>query len=186
MTPSLRLPKLLPGVLIEGDFPDTAFLHMWVTGMSSEMTLMDCLKNFERFPSWLWGNTVMRDFAEWLRNWNMQRPPEERCGIFGLDLYSLHLSVDKVLEYLAIHDPEMCIQVRRDYAGFERLEPQTYGMLVERGLIKGCEQACVDALRKIAAKTQLYAKEDPQNGLIAVDLAFFNEMNARVVVDAGR
>ena len=168
----------------EGDFPDTAVLHFYVTGLGGSKTLMQCLENYERFPSWMWGNTVIRDFAEWLRNWNMKRPPHERCGIFGLDLYSLHLSIDNVLEYLAARDPEMCTQVRRDYAGFERLEPQTYGMLVERGLIKGCEKACVDALQKIAAKTEIFEKEDPQNGLIAADAAFFNEMNARVVVDA--
>ena len=89
-----------------------------------------------------------------------------------------------MLEYLKERDTEMEALVRKDYSSLGALDPQTYGMLIQRGLIKGCEESCIAALKKISAKTAMYAKSDPRDGMAAIDDAFFNEMNARVVVDA--
>lgn len=183
LTKQLIEKGLCNGVFIEGDFPDTADLHHYVNGCG-DSSLMECLEKFERFPSWMWGNTVMRDFAIWLRDWNLKQPIMKRCGLFGLDLYSLHLSMQKVLEYLNERDKDMEKLVRKDYSCFGKLDPQTYGMLVRQNLIKGCEDACLNALKLVASNTQRFAKSDPANNLTAIDSAFFNEINARVVCDA--
>lgn len=171
------------GVLIEGDLPDTAELHRFVTGQSTK-TLDETFVGFERFPSWMWANTNMKSFVDWLSRFNAEgRGQTKSVGIFGLDLYSLHLSMEKVIEYLEI-DKEMQAMVKRSYACFGAFDPQTYGMLVERGLIKGCRKVAVDALKKISAKTAIYAKTDPRDETTSADEAFINEMNARVVVGA--
>ena len=47
-----------------------------------------------------------------------------RVGIYGLDLYSLHLSMIKVLEYLKKVDPEMEKMVKNDYSRIGKFEPQ--------------------------------------------------------------
>lgn len=101
LTKQLIEKGLCTGVLIEGDFPDTAGLHRYITGQSDD-SLTACLERFERFPSWMWGNAVMRDFVSWLHKWNMQLQPHQRTGIFGLDLYSLNLSMEKVRLYQLI------------------------------------------------------------------------------------
>jgi erythromycin esterase-like protein len=112
-----------------------------------------------RFPSWMWANEEMKSFVLWLALFNAKKPANERCGIWGLDLYSLHLSMRRVLEYLEEHDKEMAKLVRLDYSCFGRLEPQTYGLLVERGLIPGCRSAVVSALTRVAAQRSRFVKE---------------------------
>ena len=77
----------------------------------------------------------------------------------------------------------MATLVRSDYSTFEKLKPQTYGNLVARGLIKGCEKTCATALKRIAAQTSTFQKTDPRDGMLAIDDAFFAEMNARVGKD---
>jgi erythromycin esterase-like protein len=37
------------------------------------------------------------NFLEWLREFNRGRTVPDRVGFFGLDLYSLHTSIDAVL-----------------------------------------------------------------------------------------
>lgn len=53
----------------------------------------------------MWRNAPVREFLVWLRNHNATQPPEKRCGVFGLDLYSLQLAMHSVIAYLAPRDP---------------------------------------------------------------------------------
>lgn len=148
------------GVLLEGDWPDCAELHRFVNGEST-LSLDEVFECFERFPSWMWANEEMRSFVLWLKTHNAALPPTQRTAIFGLDIYSLHSSMDSVLSYLLQHDAEMHARVKDDYSQFclgggtlggETIcDPQTYGMLAHRGLIKGCRDAAVAALSKVSA-----------------------------------
>lgn len=107
----------------------------------------------------MWANEEMKSFVLWLALFNASKPIKEQCGIWGLDLYSLHLSIRRVLEYLKDHDKEMAKLVHLDYSCFGDLEPQTYGLLAERGLIPGCQNAAVDALTRVAAKRSSFVKQ---------------------------
>jgi erythromycin esterase-like protein len=48
----------------------------------------------------MWRNRDVVDFSNWLRAHNASQPVESRVGFYGLDLYSLHASIDAVLTYL--------------------------------------------------------------------------------------
>jgi erythromycin esterase-like protein len=78
----------------------------------------------------MWRNTVTAKFIEWLRDWN-GRSGNERSqrGFFGMDLYSLHTSIESVLDYLERVDPAAARGARHRYACFEHFshEPQAYG-----------------------------------------------------------
>lgn len=145
------------------------------------------MDNFTHFPTWMWRNKTMKDFLVWLRAFNLQQPDlQKRTGIFGLDVYSLYTSMVKIIEYLNVHDPEMAKAVKQQYSCFDRFENngQFYGMLVSRGMSKGCRDVAVKALRAIAEKTPLYGQTDINDGIAALDSAFINEMNALVIVNA--
>jgi erythromycin esterase-like protein len=224
MTKALIEKGLCHAVLIEGDLPDTTPIHRFVMGHPSTMTnankqlqqttiqqddaVDQVFEGFERFPSWMWANRETRAFVQWLREHNLaKKDPSERCGIFGLDLYSMHKSIDCVLEFLHKVDPEMEGRVRQDYSTLGGLDPQTYGLLVARGLMKSCEEAAVQALLEVSAKTSQFAADlcaataDAQEGaggqgggqgqgkgglhpVLAQGEAFVNELNAEVVVGA--
>jgi erythromycin esterase-like protein len=36
-------------------------------GRNADETALDSLGDFRRFPMWMWRNTVMKDFVQWLR-----------------------------------------------------------------------------------------------------------------------
>lgn len=83
-------------VFIEGDLPDTAALHRFVMNhplMDNKMNIDELFKNFERFPSWMWANVDMYEFIAWLKEHNSKLPMNKRCGIWGLDVYSMNLYV---------------------------------------------------------------------------------------------
>ena len=91
-------------VAIEGDWPDTARIDHYVRHRAappSEWTA------FARFPTWMWRNTQVRDFVDWLHIYNGERETPARVAFHGLDLYSLYDSIRFVLDYLDTVDPEV-------------------------------------------------------------------------------
>src|SRR5918995_4578961 len=86
-------------VAVEADWPAAYRVNRWVRGAGDDRSADDALSGFERFPAWMWRNTVVAGFAEWLRERNADVPEAEAAGFYGLDLYSLTASVDAVLGY---------------------------------------------------------------------------------------
>src|ERR1700733_6423901 len=79
-------------VAVEGDWPDAYRVNRFVRGIG-DATADEALKGFERFPAWMWRNTVVRDFADWLRDRNQRVDDRHQAGFYGLDLYNLHRPV---------------------------------------------------------------------------------------------
>jgi hypothetical protein len=88
-------------VAIEGDWPDAYRVNRYVHGRSQDATAEEALRGFERFPTWMWRNTVVLDFVGWLRDHNDRvRDDGGKAGFYGLDLYSLYRSIHEVIAYL--------------------------------------------------------------------------------------
>jgi erythromycin esterase-like protein len=104
-------------------------------------------------------------------------------GVYGLDLYSLHSSIQAVVDYLEEKDSELAAQARRRYACFEEFgdDPQSYGMTaaVDRSL--SCEDDVVQQLLELRQRTGELLSRD---GRIASDELFFAEQNALVAKHA--
>jgi erythromycin esterase-like protein len=169
---------------LEADWPDMLRVHRYVTGRTNERSVTDALADFRRFPAWMWRNTVMTAFVGWLRGWNF-RPEHEsdRTGIFGMDLYSMHASMEAVLQYLEKHDPEAAIRARRRYRCFEHFgeDPQAYGYATSHGHAESCERAVVEQLVDLRRS---YGEFLSRDGQIAEDEFFYAEQNARLVKNA--
>jgi erythromycin esterase-like protein len=116
-------------VAVEADWPDAYRVNRYVRGASDDRDAREALSGFQRFPSWMWRNTEVRDFIEWLREFNTDRPRHRQVGFYGLDLYSLFTSIEAVLKYLDANDPEEARRARARYACFDhaRGDSQAYG-----------------------------------------------------------
>src|SRR5207249_1757655 len=80
----------------------------------------EALSGFRRFPTWMWRNTVMLQFVEWLRSFNTDLDPKRApLGFYGMDLYSLHASIEAVLSYLDKVDPGAAKRARLRYSCFD-------------------------------------------------------------------
>ena len=61
----------------------------------------------------MWRNADIVDLVGWLRNYNSQLPAlTPKPGVYGLDLYSLHTSMDAVIGYLDKIDPKAASDAR--------------------------------------------------------------------------
>jgi erythromycin esterase-like protein len=170
-------------VAAEADWPDAYRANRWVRLTSEDPDAVSALGDFTRFPRWMWRNDVVVAFLNWLRAYNGSRPPAERAGFVGLDLYSLHTSMDAVLGYLGKVDPEGARRARERYACFEDFgtDPQSYGYAATVGLSRSCEDEVVAQLVELRKRAVEYANRD---GYVAEDEYFFAEQNARLVRNA--
>lgn len=170
-------------VAVEADWPDAYRVNRYVRGESDDTTAVAALGDFARFPAWMWRNTDVVDFIDWLRAHNDTRPPSARAGFYGVDLYSLRASMDAVLAYLSKVDPDAATRARHRYACFDQFgdEPQGYGYATAFGLAPSCEREVVTQLVELQRQRAAYASRD---GRVSRDALFYAEQNARLVKNA--
>jgi len=170
-------------VALEADWPDALRVSRYVNGRSDDKNAQEALSGFRRFPSWMWRNTVMEKFVEWMKDWNFEKSARETVGIFGMDLYSMHTSMDAVVEYLDDVDPEAAERARHRYRCFDHFggDPQHYGYMTSKGDAAPCEEAVVRQLMELRERRMELIMRD---GKTAEDEFFYAEQNARLVVNA--
>src|SRR5258707_12159646 len=66
--------KGFTAVAVEADWPDAYRVNRYVRGVSDDAFAVDALADFRRFPTWMWRNTDVVEFLEWLRAHNAPRP----------------------------------------------------------------------------------------------------------------
>jgi erythromycin esterase-like protein/predicted phosphoribosyltransferase len=176
--------KGFAAVAVEADWPDAYRVNRYVRNLSGDVDAMEALADFRRFPRWMWRNTEVVTFIEWLRAHNDALPPSAaKTGFHGLDLYSLHASMKAVLQYLERMDPDAAKQARARYACFDHFgpDPQIYGFIAATDLDKSCKDQVVSQLVELQRCAPEYAR---QNGRVGVDELFYAEQNARLVKNA--
>jgi len=185
ITKRLIREKGFTSVAVEADWPDAYRINRYVRGRGDDRDATEALGGFRRFPQWMWRNADVLDFVGWLRAHNDGLRPEQRVGFYGLDLYSLHASMEAVLRYLAVVDPAAAERARRRYACFDHYggDPQEYGYAAGLGLGPSCEVAVVEQLVELRRSATEYAHRD---GRVEPDDLFFAEQNARLVQNAER
>lgn len=163
-------------VAVEADWPDAASLDRYVRDRPSPP---HAEPPFRRFPTWMWRNTDVEDFIEWLRAWNLARPARKRTGFYGLDLYNLSASIRAVLDYLDHVDPEAAKVARERYGCLTpwAKDPQAYGRMALSPGYAHCEAGVRKMLREMLERELEYARLDGESFLDA-------SANARLVQNA--
>jgi erythromycin esterase-like protein len=183
LTKALIAAKRFNLVAVEADWPDSYRVNRWVRHTAAETNAIAALDDFTRFPRWMWRNRDVVEFIDWLRLYNADQPASSRVGFYGLDLYSLHASIEAVLRYLRKVDPDAAQRARYRYGCFEDFseDPQAYGYAANIGLSRSCEDDVIAQLLDLRRRAVDYASRD---GRIAADEYFFAEQNARLVRNA--
>lgn len=179
LTRRLIVEKGFTAVAVEADWPDALRVDRYVRGLGDDPDADAALSGFKRFPTWMWRNTVVRDFVEWLRGYNTGLPRSHQAGFYGIDLYSLFSSIQAVLAYLDNTDPDAARRARARYACFDHAaeDSQAYGYAASFGLKPSCEDEVIQQLREmnIAARSAIGPEGDE---------AFYARQNARLVRNA--
>ncbi|MES2189157.1 MAG: erythromycin esterase family protein [Pseudomonadota bacterium] len=182
LTKRLILEKNCMAVAVEADWPDAWRVNRYVRGQSQDTSASEALMGFRRFPTWMWRNTVVHDFVDWLREHNRGLPISRQVGFYGIDLYSLFASMEAVLAYLDATDPQAAARARARYACFDHYhqDSQAYGYASSYGLRPSCEDEVIQQLRDMNLRVAATA---PVPGMES-DEAFFAQQNARLVRNA--
>ncbi len=183
LTKRLIREKGFRAIAVEADWPDSYRVNRYVRGYGIDADADEALGDFKRFPQWMWRNADVLDLVGWLREYNDQQAADAKVGFYGLDVYSLHASMQAVLEYLARKDPEAARAARERYACFDRFggEPQQYGRAAAYGLTEDCQYEVVSQLVELQKNRRALLQAD---GVLAADEQFEAEQNARVVARA--
>ena len=185
ITKRLIVEKGFIAVAAEADWPDAYRVNRYVRGRGPDADATEALGGFKRFPQWMWRNADVLDFVGWLRAHNDAIAETVQVGFYGLDLYSLHASMEAVLSYLRVVDPEAERRAVHRYGCFDHFgeDPQAYGYAAGFGLTPTCESEAVEQLVDLRRQAAEYARRD---GRVAADDLFFAEQNARLVRNAER
>jgi erythromycin esterase-like protein/predicted phosphoribosyltransferase len=173
-------------VAVEADWPDAYRVNRFVRGQGVDATAEEALRGFRRFPTWMWRNAVVEDFVGWLRDHNDHLPADApRVGFYGLDLYSLHASMEAVIAYLDEVDGAAARRARERYACFDQFgrDPQVYAYEAGMAGAEPCEAGAVEQLLELRRRAAEPAAGDAD---LDPDEHFFAEQNARLVVNAER
>jgi len=184
ITQRLIAEKGFTAVAVEADWPDAYRVNRYVRGDGDAATAEQALSGFQRFPTWMWRNTDVVAFVEWLRGHNLALPAgTPHTGFYGLDLYSLSTSMHEVLRYLDEVDPDGADRARKRYACFDHVDgdSQQYSYTAGLGLSASCEDAVVAQLRELHAHAADYVGRD---GAASADAYFYARENARLVLNA--
>lgn len=167
-------------VAIEGDWPDSLYVNRYVKGGPG--TALDSLRGFRRYPTWMWRNTVVLGFIEWLRGFNEGLDDAQpKVGFYGLDVYSLHASMEAVLRYLRRVDPPAAEIARQRYACFGPFGDDTQRYALHAHFMdQSCEDEVVQTLKDLQARRWRYV------GASSSEALFEAELNALAVLDAER
>jgi len=164
-------------VALEADWPDTSMIDRIVRRKDGP-PLREPM--FSRFPTWMWRNSEMQRFTEWMLRFNDSvRTEAEQCAIYGLDVYSLNNSIGAVLDDLERVDPSAAARARELYSCFSPWErdPAVYGRAAVGGLLPTCEKEALSALRALLEERLEYCRRDG-------DRFFDAARNATVVAEA--
>jgi len=167
-------------VVAEADWPDALRVDRYVRGRSDDASAAQALSDFARFPTWMWRNTVMVEFVEWLREHNRGLGASRQVGFYGMDLYSMYGSMRAVIDFLERTDPEAARRARARYACFDHRggeDSQAYGYAAAFGAVPSCEDEAIAQLVEMnrQAASTLGAHRDE---------AFYAQQNARLVRNA--
>jgi erythromycin esterase-like protein len=184
ITQRLIQEKGFTAVAVEADWPDAWRANRYVRHLSGDAFAIEALADFRRFPRWMWRNTDVVEFLDWLRAYNdALEPGAAKAGFYGLDLYSLHSSMDAVLRFLEVIDPKAARQARERYSCFDHFgeDTQVYGFLTGSGVTRSCEEEVVAQLLELQRRASDYLQRD---GRVTAEEVFNAEQNARLVKNA--
>jgi erythromycin esterase-like protein len=183
ITQRLIAEKGFTAVAVEADWPDAYRVNRYVRAEGEDRDAVGALGGFQRFPSWMWRNTEVVNFIDWLRAWNDQQPAAARTGFYGLDLYSLFTSMEEVLHYLDNIDPDAAGEARKRYACFDHYgdDSQQYAYATGLGNSESCQRDVIAQLQQMQQRSAEYMQRD---GVAASDAFFYARQNAALVKNA--
>lgn len=165
-------------ILVEGDWASLFSLNRYVKGFSDYASANEVVRQFDRWPPWMWRNEEVVELAEWLREHNKNLEPGKRVGFYGMDVYDEWNSYDEILTFLETYDTELRNEISEFYYCMKMFgrDSWQYAGAISRGY-----NACAPLLRQAFEHLDEQLAADEQ--LHPYDMLYVMQ-NARVFKNA--
>jgi erythromycin esterase len=164
-------------IAVEGDWPDCYKINRFVKGYNDAGTsALEVLKQFKRWPTWMWANWEVAALMEWLREYNKNQPVGKKVGFYGLDVYSLWDSMHVMVNYLKKEDPksaQLAIDAIRCFEPYEEGHDYAKALI---NLSADCRDEVIKLLQAVRKRSQNYDHD--------LEASLNAEMNAQVIANA--
>ncbi|GEO07656.1 erythromycin esterase family protein [Segetibacter aerophilus] len=160
---------------VEGEWADSYRVNNFIKGPSKDsLAAVNVLKQYNRWPTWMWGNYEVASLITWMNGFNQAKPATEKVGFYGLDVYCIWESSQELAPYLQPLDADIAgasQQVQQCFSPFSA-DAQQYGYAVANASAN-CRSQATNLWNLILAKTgNATATTEPQ---------FVMQQNALVV-----
>ena len=164
-------------VASESEWADSYRVNNFIKGERKDSTaVLELLKQYDRWPSWMWGNHEIASLVTWLNYYNQDKPAKDKVGFFGLDVYCLWESMAEVMPYLPASEPSVLKAAEKVHKCFQpyNADAQEYALAVAN-LEEDCRTETSRFWRSVQKITEKKAERNEgdfvmeQNALVALN-----------------
>ncbi|HMC86427.1 MAG TPA: erythromycin esterase family protein [Chitinophagaceae bacterium] len=163
-------------IAVEGDWTDSYKVNNFIKAEKKDSNaVITLLKEYNRWPTWLWANYEVASLVGWLNEYNQNRSAKDKIGFYGLDLFNIAEAANDLKLYLRPADSTALQAVKSFQECFKPYanDEQKYSKDVSRQ-IANCKDIANHLLRMIHS---LGFKPSQTEADLAI------EQNAQVVFD---
>jgi erythromycin esterase-like protein len=121
-------------IAVEGEWADSYRVNNFIKGPRRDSAaVLALLQQFNRWPTWMWGNYEVASLVRWLNNYNQGKDSTGKAGFYGLDVYCLWESMAELMPYLKGKAPSLIQAANKVHACFQPYgtDPERYAMAVQ-------------------------------------------------------
>ncbi len=119
ITKRLMQEKGFDFVAVEGEWADSYRVNQFIKGPAKDSAAaVSLLEQYDRWPTWMWGNHEIASLVTWLNKYNQGKPAPEKVGFFGLDVYCLWESMTELMPYVK-NNPDLVKSARGVHQCFQ-------------------------------------------------------------------
>lgn len=167
-------------IAVEGEWADSYRVNQFIKGPKKDTAeVVALLKNYNRWPTWMWGNFEVAELVSWLNRYNQGKSEDEKVSFYGLDVYCLWESMQELIPYLPKTEKKAIRAARRVNNCFRPFtdDGQEYALAVA-GASANCRTATYNLWKQI--------QEITPDGESKTEAHFVMEQNALVAKNAER
>jgi len=108
-------------IAVEGDWSSFSRINEFVKHKSGgPQTADEALGSLTRWPYWMWRNQEFKELVVWLHEYNRELTPDERVGLYGIDVYDNESSMEDVVEWISSKNSSLGRRANRAYSCLSR------------------------------------------------------------------
>ena len=108
-------------IAVEGDWASFSRINEYVKQKDGgPSSLEEAMNSLNRWPHWMWRNSEFKSLVQWLYEFNLDRLPEDRVGLYGIDVYANEAAMEDVVNWISSVDSRLGRRANSAYSCLSR------------------------------------------------------------------